>query len=499
MKLLFINPPLPTCSNSAQWYLREENHSAYDSTPMPPHFAPAILGYVRQFSKGKIEIKVMDGLLESFSPDDVKNTVKEWGADVVFTLIGLDILQNDASFFTDVSCPVIAQICPVTVDPAEAVKLYDLKIPYFIFGGETEQSLTSALNELAETGTVETSPGILINRQGEPLRKTDWPEMSDMTACPLPAYDLFDMRAYLEKQMACEKRETNWYSALVKTMKGCIFQCIFCTCSSPGQQARYKSSYQVIEELKLLKEEYGFRRFVFIDPEFGVNIKRAKDICQKIIDEKLNIRYLICNRIELVDEELLRLLKASGCEMIRFGIETADLKAMERINKRLDLKKASETIKKTRAIGIPVHVFFIIGLPGEDDETLRLNAEFIINNQADSYSVGRAFLIPNTALYNQVKKEDRLLITDWQQYRKNEAYQFKHDYYKDLKQLKRAERQLLNLINRARLTTYRMGKFNERLFLFLGSFSILSIFLKERAPRFFDFGKRIMKRLLHVQ
>lgn len=496
MKLLFINPPLHQ-NDYNYWYLREENHAAYDSTPMPPHFAPAILGHLRHYFKGNLEIKVMDGLLNPFSPEEAKNVVKEWGADAALVLLGIDILESDA-IYADLPCPTFAQICPVTVDPAEAVQLYGLRIPYFIFGGETEQSLTSALNELAETGSIEHAPGILINHQGKPLIKTGWPQMTNMTTYPLPAYDLFDMKAYLDRQQTLEKREDYRYSALIKTMKGCIFQCIFCTCSSPGQQARYKSAAQIIEELKLLKEKYGFKRFVFIDPEFGVNLKRAKEICHKLLDEKLNITYLICNRIELVDKELLHLLKDSGCEMIRFGIETADPKVMEKINKQLDLNRAAETIKLTRDIGIPVHVFFLIGLPCEDAETIRLNAEFIINNQADSYSVGRAFLIPNTALYNQLKQADKLLVTDWQRYRKNEDYQFRHDYYKDLKQLKRAERRLLNIINRARLTSYRMGKWNERVYAFLSSFGLFSIYMKERLPGLYHFFTVRIRKILNV-
>ncbi|MCL4491203.1 MAG: B12-binding domain-containing radical SAM protein [Nitrospirae bacterium] len=463
---------------------------------MPPYFAPAVLGYARHSFKGELEVKVMDGLLHSFSPEEVRKTADEWGADAAFVLLGIDLLESDASF-AELSCPVFAQICPVTVDPEEAIELYGLSIPYFIYGGETEVTLVSALRELSDTGSVEHTPGLVINHHGTATRKTEWPKVSDMATYPLPAYDLFDIPEYISRQVLVESRENYRYSALVKTMKGCLFQCIFCTCSSPGQQARYKSAAQVIEELKMLKG-YGFHRVVFIDQEFGVNINRAKDICKRISAEGLNIRYLVNNRIDLVDEELMYFMKASGCEMVRYGIESADPKVMARINKKVDLRRASDAIKITRAAGIPVNLFFLIGLPGEDKETLRLNADFIINNQADSYSMGRVFLIPNTALYKQVKEEGRILVRDWQLYRKNEGYQFKHEYYKSFKQLKRAERKLLNLINRARLTTYRVGRWNERIYAFLSSFSVFSIHMKERFPKLYNFLKIQAKKLLNV-
>jgi len=496
VRLLFVNPPLPAGA-SCPWYLREENHAGPDSTPMAPHFGPAVLGCVRAAFRGPLEVKVMDGLLEGFSPEGLAQVAREWGADAAFVLLGLDYLEHDARF-AELPCPTLAQICPVTVDPAEAVALYALKVPYLIFGGETEMTVAAALNELTETGRIEHTPGVFINREGEVRRPTGAPQPSDMGAYPLPAYDLFNIPAYLARQTAQEQRTQYHYSAFVKTMKGCLFQCVFCTCSSPGQQARCKGAAQVIEEIKLLAARYGFRRFVFLDSEFGVSLARAKDICRRLIESGLGVSFLVNNRIDLMDAELVGLMKAAGCELVRYGIESADPKVMARINKRVDLERAAKAIRLTRAAGIQVNLFFLVGLPGEDAQTPRLNARFIIDNQADSYSMGRLFLIPNTALYRQLKEEGRLLARDWQRYRRGDDYQFRHDYYRDLRHIKRAERELLNAVNRARLTSYRMGRLNERLYAFISSFGLFSIHAKERLPRLYYFCKGALKKVLNA-
>ncbi len=498
MKLLIVIPPLPDKDNEPvyPWYLREENHAGPDSTPMPPHFAPAIASRVRQIFQGRMEVVVKDGLLNSFTVEELQRDVTDMGVDVVFMLMGLDIIEWDSQF-AQLSCPVIAQICPVTIDPAEAIELYGFNIPYFIYGGETEQTLANALQELNDNGAICDTPGMVIWSEAG-LVRTAFPEVSDMKSYVIPAYDLFPMAAYLDRQSRMEERRGYQNSVLIKTMKGCLFKCIFCTCSTPGQQARYKSAEQVVQEIVYLKENHGVERVVFLDSEFGVNLSRSKQICRKLIEENVKIRYLVNNRIDLVDEELVLLMKASGCELMRYGIESADPDVLARIRKKIDLKKAVKSIQMTRANGIPVNLFFLIGLPGETAKTVELNADFIVKNQADSYSLGRVFLIPGTALYNEIKQEGKLMVSDWQLYRKNEVQQFPHEYYTDMEQLQLAERRLLNRINRSRLSSYRMGRLNERIYLFLSSFGLFSIVIKKRFPCFFSASKRLFQKLLNV-
>ncbi|MBF0345558.1 MAG: radical SAM protein [Nitrospirae bacterium] len=504
MKLLFVNPPIPTSSGNvtSAWYLREENHAAYDSTPMPPHFAPSVLGYVRQYFNDKIEIeieiKVIDGLLTPVTPQQIQTIAIEWEATAAFVLLGVDIIEHDAAYAA-LPCPAFAQLCPVTIDPAEAISLYGLTIPYLIYGGETEVSLALALEELEKTGVVANTPGVYVNKPATPEMPGGFPTISDMITFPMPAYDLFDMASYLSVQIKNETRKHYHYSALVQTMKGCLFECVFCTCSSVGQQARYKTAQQVVDEIRLLKEKYGFYRFVFIDSEFGVNLNRAKDICRTIIHEGLSVSYVVNNRVDLVDEELLQLMKASGCEMVRYGVESADPRVLKAINKKIDISRAAKTIKMTRDVGIYVNLFFLVGLPAENEQTLRINADFIVSNHVDSFSLGRVFVIPNTALYKQLKEENKLLVKDWQTYRKNEQYLFSHNHYKNLGEVKKAERKLLNMINRQRLTTYASGSLNYRLYAFASSFDFVSFYVKNNFPYIYAKGKKLLQTLLNVR
>jgi radical SAM superfamily enzyme YgiQ (UPF0313 family) len=500
MNLLVINPPVPADDQwaaKASWYLREENHAAPDSTPMPPHFLPAILGQVRQRLGKDLKVKILDGLLEPFDQETAREIARKFKADAALVMASVDFIAHDCSF-AQLPCPSFVQICPVTADPREACGLYPLKGDYFLFGGESEASLAEALLELRDCGRVVQAPGLIRRGPDGAMSLSSPPKVDQATLAP-PAYDLLPMSAYLECQIRWEPDPRRHESALIKSMKGCLFSCIFCTCSSEGQRARYKSPEQVLAEMNLLKNEHGISRFVFLDPEFGVNLPRAKDICRGIIQGRLNISFLICNRVDLVDDELLGLLARAGCEGVRYGIESADPDVQKLINKKIDLERAKKAIAATSRAGLKVNLFFMLGLPGETAKTIDLNARFILDTQADSYSLGRVFLIPNTSLYQTMQHEGRLLERDWQHYRRADTYQFRHDYYPDLKSLQRAERRLSSVINRKRLSSYRKGPLNLRLFLFLGSFDFFTQRFKENFPRAYQRCRSFTLRLFGLK
>jgi len=95
MNLLVINPPVPAddqWATKACWYLREENHAAPDSTPMPPHFLPAILGQVRQRLGKDLKVKILDGLLEPFDQETAREIARKFKADAALVMASVDFI-----------------------------------------------------------------------------------------------------------------------------------------------------------------------------------------------------------------------------------------------------------------------------------------------------------------------------------------------------------------------------------------------------------------------
>ena len=87
---------------------------------------------------------------------------------------------------------------------------------------------------------------------------------------------------------------------------------------------RKRSAKNVLAEFDLLVKTFGIRNFYFVDDNFSIDLARAKEICQGIIDKKMNIKYNFHNglSIKAADRELFRLMKKSGCTSVCLAIES---------------------------------------------------------------------------------------------------------------------------------------------------------------------------------
>ena len=437
MKILLVIPPIPR-SMRATWFLREERHAAVDNTPVPPYMAPAILGMVRQ-ALPAAEYRVIDAMAEEWDGDRFEAEIHRAAPDLVISVVCANHLGDpEERLCVELPYPTINVVTPVGADVAEAVELYQLKGRYFVATDETEVTVAKAAVEFAAKGVIEDTPGLVINTDGK-CRFTGFAGYSDMHTYPRPAFELFPFDKYNRLQdqvtrLRPEYRDT----AIVNGMKGCPFHCSFCIVGSDVTRARTKTGAQIFEEVKYLHDQFGRRRFNFLDSEFAANKKTAKDFCRLVIDHGLAITFDVKNRIEFWDEDLLRLMKQAGCARMFYGIETADPKLQAVIRKNLDLEKARTAIEMTKRAGIQVHFYMMVGILGETDESLRLNARFIADTKPDGIAWGILFPEVGSPLYEELKTKNLLLTQDWAEYRRFEGLTFKHDRYRSMDEIKLA-------------------------------------------------------------
>ena len=109
-----------------------------------------------------------------------------------------------------------------------------------------------------------------------------------------------------------------------------------------------------------------------------VNGKRIKDICTAFIDEKLNIKYRMLGRVNIVDEEMMLNLKESGCTAIGYGIESGSQEVLNGMNKNITLEQIRHAVHITKQAGIVVTTPVMFGQPGENKETLRKTKELLM-------------------------------------------------------------------------------------------------------------------------
>lgn len=152
---------------------------------------------------------------------------------------------------------------------------------------------------------------------------------------------------------------------ILLTSRGCTSPCTFCyTTRASGKKVRFHSTARVIAEIKHLRQK-GITDFWFADPNFAYSRKRLVELAENIIDHCPGITFWCQTRYNLIDGDLLSLLKKAGVHTIAFGLESADPDVLKKINKGLDPEKLSAVIAQVQGAGITVELFSLFGLPGE--------------------------------------------------------------------------------------------------------------------------------------
>lgn len=228
---------------------------------------------------------------------------------------------------------------------------------------------------------------------------------------PIPAYHLLDPSKYTSNIA-----RANPY-ATIETSRGCYGKCTYCNRQIHGNKIRFKSIGRVIEEIRLLLD-LGYKEIQIMDDNFTSDLKRAKAICQAIIDQKLRFPWVPRNgiRVDRVDLELLELMKASGCYKVYFGVESGSQYVLNSIKKGISLRHIELAIANAKKAGLATGAYYMMGMPAETEEDLKATIKFAIKLNTDSVSMGIAVPLPGTEFYDEAKDQGRLKSEDWSQY-----------------------------------------------------------------------------------
>lgn len=155
--------------------------------------------------------------------------------------------------------------------------------------------------------------------------------------------------------------------APILTDFGCPFKCSFCIMSTLGY--KYRTIDNVIEELNLLKK-LNIQEIFFFDQTFGAKRERLIKLCQEMINRKYNFGWVCFSRVDIAEEETLKLMKESGCHTIIFGIESGSDEILKKYKKGYTTERIKETLRICSKLSIKTVGTFILGLPEETRETI---------------------------------------------------------------------------------------------------------------------------------
>lgn len=203
--------------------------------------------------------------------------------------------------------------------------------------------------------------------------------MQDIDSLPFPARELFPLENYYAEKSAFGPTNNRFTSII--TSRGCPYICSYCTSAVFWERKwRPRSPKNVVDEIEECVNKHGINEFHFVDDNFTLKRKYAKEVCQEIIDRKLNIVWGATNglRPENLDYDLLKIMRDSGCRQISLAPESGSQRILrEEFNKVIDLDKILRIIRDCSKLGIKTSAYIIIGCIGETKKDKSLTRSYV--------------------------------------------------------------------------------------------------------------------------
>ncbi|MCR4889495.1 MAG: B12-binding domain-containing radical SAM protein [Ruminococcus sp.] len=246
-----------------------------------------------------------------------------------------------------------------------------------------------------------------------------------------PAYDFLKKGEYL-------------YCNVVHTSRGCPFRCDFCYNSAKAHHYVNRNIKDVLADIKAVNSKH----IMFIDDNFAGNPKWTKQFLRVITP--MHIKWSAAVSINAAyDDELLDLMKKSGCQSLFIGFESVNPSSVSGVHKvQNQTHEYEKAIKAIHSRGIMINASFVFGLDGDTPETFRTTLDWIVKNKIETVTSHILTPYPGTALYDRMKAEGRITTNDLSLYNtahvvykpkgmtKQELYRGYLQIYKDIYSVK---------------------------------------------------------------
>lgn len=266
----------------------------------------------------------------------------------------------------------------------------------FVIVGEGEKSLCGILKNLP----LERIKGALYKKNGQTIfnKKT---ALTDIESLPFPAFNKVQLSQYYSPIKKCKN-----ISSII-TSRGCPYSCIFCF-NHLGRKWRPRSPQSVVDEMQWQIKNFGVREFIVYDDNFSLDLQRAEEICDLILQKGLNIYLQFQNglRCDHLTKELLIKMKRAGCWLVAVAPETGSEKTLKLIKKNQKLEKVNEVVQWCKEIGIATYSFFMLGFPWETKEDILATIRFAQKLDTDLVQFSRVTPFPNTELARYIRNKN---------------------------------------------------------------------------------------------
>ncbi len=224
------------------------------------------------------------------------------------------------------------------------------------------------------------------------------PFLNSLDDLPIPLHELLPLEKYRMPYIRGP-------FTFIVTSRGCPAGCTYCIKHVSYQYStRVRSAELIMQEMWKLKS-LGIHNIHMYSDLFTVSREQVVELCKRMIAENIQIKWMSNSRVDFVDEEMLQLMGKAGCRMISWGIESGNEQILKHARKGAYPEKAERALRWAKQAGIMNWGYFIIGLPGETEATVRQTIDFAKKLPLDIALFHVAAPYPGTPFFFEVVKE----------------------------------------------------------------------------------------------
>jgi anaerobic magnesium-protoporphyrin IX monomethyl ester cyclase len=385
MKVLFIHPK------------REDD--LFEDIKLPPLGLAYLAAVLRQAGH---DVAILDANVEKDALRPVRDRLVSFEPDVVGISVVSQLFRTSLKIaaMAKATLPgarVVMGGSHPTVFPEAVAAERDVD---YVVRGEGEDTVVELVAALERGDGVAGIRGIVHKSGGGVVVEPPRPLIQDLDRLPFPAYDLLPVGHYAPPQA------TRLPFMGMITSRGCAYRCAFCDARVVmGGRYRAHSPERTLAEVEYLVRTFGVREIMFKDSEFVQDRARAARLSGLLAAARLPVSWICNGRVGRTDLELMRTMKAGGCALVMFGVESGSQSVLDRLKKGFTLAEVHRTFRDAREAGLKTSANFLIGNPGESAGDVRASIRLAKEIRTDFAYFDYLFPYPGTELYRTAMTE----------------------------------------------------------------------------------------------
>ena len=405
MKILLINPP------AINEIATQVSHDISDASSVQP---PLGLMYLSSMllESGFNDVSIIDSQAEKLTYGELELRIRKEMPDIVgmtaMTFTMTDVMLT-ARLVKDIvqKSKIVLGGPHVDIYPNETIQLPEIdyaiihegEYPFLQLVRHIDQGNTQDYSNINNLLWKDCNGNINFNNINN--------QMNNYSLMPFPARHLTQIKNYYSIMTS-----NNPITTLI-TAKGCPYECLFCY--KRYHEVSYRTPENVVDEMLNIKE-MGIREIFFVDDTFYVNPIVAMNICNEMIQRKVDIPWGARARVNNISEEMLAIFKKAGCNRLHIGVESGNDRILANLNKNITTKMAEKAFALCHKHKIDTLAYFIIGNPGETESEVEDTIKFAKKLNPSFAQFSRMIPFPATKLYQMALDYHIIEYDYWKEY-----------------------------------------------------------------------------------